>query len=436
LAISQGVAESGTFGKKGLASDCIGRLEGLSIPQLRWIFSSFSDQELINDGWDLNSVAYLDNDPSTHYWSELDANCPDQEIVIAGPQADAGAALLFQELVFGSSSDETFDTSRHGSFFSAVDSSELSTYLAANDTAIAFFDIGFILSEIDLDGLALVSVVVPGEDGEDETLSKPSAASFQDGSYPLARTIRFLLFNDTDSLQNSRGYVEHAFSEIGDLDTKAQGFSPLSSSAKLLMTTRIQSESGIPKEVIESYCGPPGGKISIAGSSTVFPIAKSWAEIYSTHCDVEITVEGGGSSNGAGRACAVSELGTPVDIGDMSREWKDTEAVSLGEDYIYGCVEGDKTRSAIQVDVAIDGVTVAVAQSGQAFECIEIIGGLTSHQLRWIYSNYNDRMLTETGWDPTSLKNSDSNSQTHKWRLVMNQIINTGSVATSRAHFY
>ncbi len=415
MAVSQGISGSGTFDEDVVALECLELLEGLSIPQLRWMFSSFSDDELIEDGWDPLSVEFLDSDPSTHYWSELDAKCPDQEIVIGGPAIDSEAALLFQELVFGSSSDETFDTSRPGSFFSAEDNGELSSFVAANDTAIAIFDIGYVLTEIDLEALALVSVIIPGEDGEDDSLFKPSAAAFQDGSYPLARTIRFLMFNDTESLQKSRGFVEHAFSDIGDLDTQAQGFSPLASSAKLLMTTRIQSESGITKEVIESYCGPAGGTISIAGSSTVFPVASSWADIYTTFCDVEITVEGGGSSNGAGRVCAVAERGTPVDIGDMSREWKDTEALPLS-DYLYGCVEGDETREVIQVDVAIDGLTVAVAHAGHALECIEIIGGLTTHQLRWIYSNYNDQRLIETGWDPSSLKNSDSNSQTHKWK--------------------
>ena len=107
------------------------------------------------------------------------------------------------------------------------------------------------------------------------------------------------------------------------------------------------------------------------------------------YCDVEITVEGGGSSNGAGRVCGEEERGTPVDIGDMSREWKDTEAVER-DGYVYECLVGDTTRSAIQVDVAIDGLTVAVSHDGYASDCIALLGGLTTDQLRWIFSSYDE----------------------------------------------
>jgi ABC-type phosphate transport system substrate-binding protein len=374
-----------------------------------------SDDELIAEGWDPASVENRDGDPSTRKWSELSGICADEEIIIAGPAIDSAAALLFEELVFGESSDETFDTARPGSFFSPANNSELSSFLASNDTAIAFFDVGYLLMEIDLEALALVSVMVLGEDGEEDTLFKPVPAALEDSSYPLSLVVHFLIHNDEESLEKTRGFVEHAFSEAGDLVTRAQGFFPLADAAKLLVTTRIQSESGIPKEVIESYCGPEGGTISIAGSSTVFPVADGWAKIYSSFCDVTIVVEGGGSSSGASRVCGVEGSDTAVDIGDMSREWKDDEAQVLNE-FLYDCVESEEERSVIQVDVAIDGLTVAMAHAGPAVECIQILGGLSTDQLRWIFSNYNDKQLEETGWDAGSLKNSDSNSQTHKWR--------------------
>ncbi|HII23051.1 MAG TPA: hypothetical protein HA359_02215, partial [Candidatus Poseidoniaceae archaeon] len=41
-------------------------------------------------------------------------------------------------------------------------------------------------------------------------------------------------------------------------------------------------------------CGPDGS-ISIAGSSTVLPLAEAWAEYYTEACEgVTITVESGG----------------------------------------------------------------------------------------------------------------------------------------------
>ena len=99
-------------------------------------------------------------------------------------------------------------------------------------------------------------------------------------------------------------------------------------------------------------CGPDG-TISIAGSSTVFPVAELWAEAYGKACKgIEVTVEGGGSSNGAGRVCDNPARGTAVDIGNMSRDWKSSEANRMADGYTLQCLVGDTSRKAIQVDVS------------------------------------------------------------------------------------
>lgn len=50
----------------------------------------------------------------------------------------------------------------------------------------------------------------------------------------------------------------------------------------------------------------------------------------------------------------------------------------------------------MKIEIAIDGLTVAVAYDGIASKCIQILGGLTVDQLRWIYSNYNEDELQGT----------------------------------------
>ncbi|MDA0878345.1 MAG: substrate-binding domain-containing protein, partial [archaeon] len=133
-------------------------------------------------------------------------------------------------------------------------------------------------------------------------------------------------------------------------------------------------------------CGPDGS-ISIAGSSTVYPLATAWAEYYQEACDgVTITVEGGGSGAGAGRVCANSAKGTAVDIGDMSRDWKSTEASRGDDGYTMSCLSGDTTLEARQIVVAYDGLSVVVKKGGAAQTCVEGMGGLTVDQLRWIFS--------------------------------------------------
>ena len=139
--------------------------------------------------------------------------------------------------------------------------------------------------------------------------------------------------------------------------------------------------------------------------------------IYKLACDVNFVEIGkGGSSNGAGRVCANLERGAPTDVGTMSREWKSSEAaVDKKQDFLYHCLQGDQDRSAIQIDVARDGVAVAVHRNGPARKCINILGGLTMDQLRWMFTSYSDSELEETGWDPSCLQNSDGNSATHLW---------------------
>ena len=127
---------------------------------------------------------------------------------------------------------------------------------------------------------------------------------------------------------------------------------------------------------------------------------------------MEVQVNGGGSSIGADTVCGGGV--EPTDIGNMSREWKTSEAAKVGE-YGYDCLEHDTSRSAAQMEVAIDGLTVVTATTGAAKECVDLLDGLTLDQLRWIYSSYTEDELEAQGWDPSSVPNSDGNDDTHKW---------------------
>lgn len=100
----------------------------------------------------------------------------------------------------------------------------------------------------------------------------------------------------------------------------------------------------------------------------------------------------------------------------MSRQWKDTEAEKQADGYTYNCLIGDTTRSAIQIDVAIDGLSVVVKSGGAAAGCLDKLPGLTIDQLRWIFSSYTDSELTATGWDAAAaIPNSDNDENTHLW---------------------
>jgi len=150
------------------------------------------------------------------------------------------------------------------------------------------------------------------------------------------------VLDDEESLMNSFPFVNFGLStEEGQALVSETGYVNIPGDEQLAMIGRM-------------YHCPEGSTIHIAGSSTVEPVAQEWSKAYMEHCPAtNITVEGGGSSNGAGRVCGEEERGEPVEIGNMSREWKDTEAEQL-EDGTMQCLVGDTERSAIQVEVSTD----------------------------------------------------------------------------------
>ena len=118
---------------------------------------------------------------------------------------------------------------------------------------------------------------------------------------------------------------------------------------------------------------------------------------------------------GVRRICADPEAGDPVDIGNMSRDIKDTEALEREDEYVHDCLVGNQERSSFRLDVAEDATVIAVPINSVGYNCLSLLGGLTKDQLRWMFSNYDDTQLQATGWDPSSLNNSDGNPGTHKW---------------------
>jgi len=97
---------------------------------------------------------------------------------------------------------------------------------------------------------------------------------------------------------------------------------------------------------------PAGTQISVAGSTTVQPVAEALAEMFTAkNPDVQIDVQGGGSSVGVKSAGE----GT-VDIGAASREVKESELVDFPNLVIH-TIARDGIAIAVNPDVAVDGLT-------------------------------------------------------------------------------
>ncbi|MGB1818838.1 MAG: PstS family phosphate ABC transporter substrate-binding protein [Candidatus Poseidoniaceae archaeon] len=159
--------------------------------------------------------------------------------------------------------------------------------------------------------------------------------------------------------------------------------------------------------------------INIAGSSTVYPVASAWGTAYSAaNTDYTVTVAGGGSGAGASKVCSTDS--DSVHIGDMSRDWKSSEATP-GADGTYSCLDTDVTVT--QLIVAIDGLSVVTKKGGAADQCISSMGGLSMAQLRWIFTDWSEEDLAnheKGGLDMNSTTPNNDGDGVREWSDLHN----------------
>ncbi len=101
------------------------------------------------------------------------------------------------------------------------------------------------------------------------------------------------------------------------------------------------------------------GEVFVTGSSTVEPISIKVGELALEQSGgaLKVTVEGPGTGDGFKKFCAGE-----ADISDASRKIKDEEAALCAEAGI----------EYVEIEVAIDGLTVATSPANTAVECLDI----------------------------------------------------------------
>ncbi len=353
-----------------------------------------------------------DGDDTTHKWSELDASCPDAEIDLAYPDAASGTYEYFFEAILHEA-EQGFRAGQQSS-----DDNVLVNTVIGDEAAVGYFGYAYYQENL----ATLTALPVKNSDGN---FVAPDATTVRDGSYnPLSRPLFMNLLIDASTLEDTLPFMHFGlFTETGQSKVGEVGYVSLNENqeAQMFMSRWLylagMTAAGNSEWFDEEFCG--GAKsISIAGSSTVLPLAEAWAEDFqdNTLCpDTTITVESGGSSSGAGRVCANSAKGTPVDIGDMSRDWKATEG-TVDENGQLNCLVGDTTITVTQLVVAVDGLSVVMKKGSAAETCVNTLGGLSVGQLRWMFSAETAAELTSAGLDMSSITpNGDGDDTTHKW---------------------
>lgn len=158
----------------------------------------------------------------------------------------------------------------------------------------------------------------------------------------------------------------------------------------------------------------PTGTIQQAGSSTVLPIAEAWAEelAATTNGQIQVVVAGGGSGRGASALCAGE-----VDIGDMSREMKQSEIDSCRANGV----------EPLAWKVAYDGLTVVVHPEN------DFVDHLTVEELHHIWRAEDPAQTwadVRAGWPDEAivLYGPDADSGTYEY---FNEVILEGEAPRS-----
>ena len=272
----------------GPAQECLQLLGGLTLDQLRWMYTSFSMAELkASKTWDPASVPYSDDNDETHLWSELFHECAAVEIQLAGDLEGSLSYKYFVDNVLTSHRegetirsttilpqlhDNTTNTLPLQQYFGSGDNALLVNFLEEYEGAISFMGLGHTLSKNVRPLLgSLEAVRIQNEKGD---FTKPDFAAIEDSAYALSRRLYIAVNDAPDSLAKTRPFLDFGYTDEGSDLLKEEGFWPIHDWEKVVMRTRLQTKHGVSMDRIQQACGPPGGKITIDGSSTVFPVVQ------------------------------------------------------------------------------------------------------------------------------------------------------------------
>lgn len=220
------------FLKNGITAKCLATLpgNGLSVDQIRWLYSSFGYSQLVANGWTASSVpGYTAATTDKHFWSYLGGSgCDASEVKIAGSPSSAGTYDFFKGAAF-KGNGETIALTRPNGYYNVPEDNpnEVVQYLQANGNAIGFFGYSYYAKNT----ATLGAVPVKNSDG---TYMFPSESTFGDGSYnPFTRQVYMELSTVFLTFQKTVAYVNFGITtSIGDSLTRYAGLTPLAAATK------------------------------------------------------------------------------------------------------------------------------------------------------------------------------------------------------------
>ena len=242
---------------------------------------------------------------------------PDAEIVVVSREEGSGTRGAFEEMVMeykDESGEKVMDPITETAQLQSSNGA-VKTMVAETPNTIAFLSFGYLDDSVN-------SVPVGGV--------QATVANAKAGTYPIVRPLNML----TNGAPND---VAQAFLDF-----------VLGAEGQAMVVDEGYMEVGGEAEAVALE-----GTLSIAGSTTVLPIAERASEAFmDANPDVVVEVQGGGSSTGV----ASAGEGT-VEIGNASREIKSSELEKYPELQIF-TIAYDGIAIVTHKDIVLDSLTV------------------------------------------------------------------------------
>ncbi|HJK12267.1 MAG TPA: phosphate ABC transporter substrate-binding protein, partial [Methanocorpusculum sp.] len=212
-------------------------------------------------------------------WKEVGGS--DSEIVLVGRDSASGTREFFTEFVLND--EDAAKTMQELNSNGAVQQSVAQTPGAIGYVSLEYVD--DTVKALTIDGVT------------------PSVATVLDGTYTINRPL--LMITDGEATGLAKSYLDFILSAEGQQILSDNGFVPVSGGSTTVTPTSAVTS----------------GTISVAGSTTVLPVAQAVAEVYmDEHLSADIQISGGGSGVGV-----TSVSSGTADIGMLSRDLKDSE---------------------------------------------------------------------------------------------------------------
>ena len=201
---------------------------GLTVPQLRWIFSTNSTADVaFENGLPPSAIAANDDGDSTKEWGDLSTSsaCMDDEIDIVLPDGESGTYEYFNEVVLDEKGQFRTGTQ-------SADDNVLVEGLTGNGDAIGYFGYAYYIANTDV----LVATAVENSAGQ---MVLPTSTTVRDGTYePLSRPM-FMNVNNAD-WGKVKPFLEWAWSSLGEESIHEVGYVPLDQATWYEMSERFQ----------------------------------------------------------------------------------------------------------------------------------------------------------------------------------------------------